>query len=110
MRLQEGEGIALYKALLEILKGKPAFSFVQKYGGQGENYALTEDFLRSFLHKSLLEKVKEKSQFFKESSLDQALKTVEKVSELFDNCRRTQLDRKATLACVFAHLEDRNCL
>lgn len=108
MRLMEGEGVSLYAHFQKVLKGEPAHSFIHTYGADEASYTLIEDLLRSSLHTFLLEKVEGKSSFFKDVTLDQALKVHEKVEDLFDSCRMAQLERKATLACVFAHLENRN--
>lgn len=53
-------------------------------------------------------KAEEKSSFFKDVSIDQALNVCQKVYELFDQCRFAQLDKKVTLTCAFANLQNRN--
>lgn len=108
MRLMEGEGASIYADLQKILKGDSATALIQTYGGEGDSYALIEDFLRIFLHMQLLEKVEGKKSHFENCALDQALATYEKIQNLFDQCRSAQLDRKATLTCVFTSLEKRN--
>lgn len=108
IRLMEGEGAEIYADLQKVLKGQPSAHFVHKYAGEEEAYNLIEECLRSYLHNNLLDKVEGKPSCFKEDSLDQALKIYEKVEALFNEYRFAQLDRKTTLACVFANLENRN--
>ncbi len=60
--------------------------------------------MRSFLHNALLEKVENRPSFFDKYSLDQGIRIYEKVENLFDQCHFAQLEKKATLACVFDNL------
>jgi DNA polymerase-3 subunit delta' len=104
MRLMEGEGGQIYTDLQSILSGGAPTSFIHTYGGEEGSYALVEDLLRNLLHTQLLAKLKSQSSLFADRSFDQALKVYDKIEELFDQCRFAQLDRKATLTCVFASL------
>ena len=108
MGLMEGEGPQLYADLQVILKGAEPSSFIHTYGGEDKAYGLIEDFLRHFVHDHLLAKVEGRDSFFAKDSLDTVLKICEKIEGLFDQCRIAQLDRKATLTCVFAILGNRN--
>ncbi len=108
MRLMEGEGAQIYEDLQKVLAGGSPASFIHAYGGEEASYALLEDLLRNFLHTHLLAKVEGKGTFFENVSLDQALNVCQKIKELFDQCRFAQLDKKATLTCAFANLENRN--
>ncbi len=101
IRLLGGEGATLCTDLQNVLQGESAASFIHKYGGEEASYALIEDVLREHLHIRLLSAIEEKR------SLDRALDVYEKVQRLFDECRFAQLDRKATLTCIFANLENR---
>jgi len=110
MRLMEGAGAQIYADLQNLIIGKgEAPSFIQTYGGEETSYVLIEDLLRNFLHTDLLAKVEGNPSQFKDVPLDQALRVCEKIEDLFDQCRFAQLDRKATLTCVFANLKNRNC-
>lgn len=104
MGLMEGEGGQLYADLQVVLKGGEPTSFIHAYGGDDKFYGMTEDLLRHFVHDQLLEKVEGRLSFFDKLSLDAVLKVWEKIEGLFDQCRIAQLDRKATLTCVFASL------
>lgn len=108
MGLMEGEGAQLYTDLQAVLKGGEPTSFIHTYTGEEETYGRVEDLLRYFAHDQLLAKVEGRASFFIKDSLDNALKICEKIEGLFDQCRTAQLDRKATLTCVFASLENRN--
>lgn len=108
IRLMEGEGPQIYKELQKLLEGGAATSFVRDYGKEEASYNLVEDLLRNFLHHHLLEKIKGKTSFFKDYSLEKTLIIQGKIEGLFDQCRFAQLDRKATLTCVFANLQNRN--
>ena len=109
IRLMEGEGPQIYKELQKILEGEgAATSFVHDYGKEEASYTLVEDLLRNFLHHHILEKIKGKASFFKDYSLEKTLVIQGKIEGLFDQCRFAQLDRKATLTCVFANLQNRN--
>lgn len=107
MRLMKEPGRQIYADLEQILQGGPVASFVRTYGDNETVYDLIEDLLRNFLHTHLLARVAEKNSFFKDVSLAQALATCEKIEELFDECRQVQLDKRTTLMCVFANLENR---
>lgn len=109
LSLMAGEGAQLYTDLKLLLKEgcSNSASFIQTYGGEEKSYELIEDLLSHFLHEQLLEKIQGKTSFFSEDSLDESLKIWEKVKDLFEQCRLAQLDRKATLTCVFASLEGR---
>ncbi|MBA3814042.1 MAG: DNA polymerase III subunit delta' [Alphaproteobacteria bacterium] len=104
LSLVEGEGAQLSADLQAVLKGGEAASFIRTYGGEEQSYGLIEDLMRHFVHDQLLEKVEGRDSFFAYQSLDNALKVREKIEGLFDQCRVAQLDRKATLTCVFASL------
>ena len=108
MRLMEGEGAQIYTDLQRILSGDAAAPFIHTYGGEETSYGLIEDLLRNYLHTHLLKKVEGEKSYFTENTLEQALKMYEKIDKLFDQCRFAQLDRKATLTCAFACLENRN--
>lgn len=108
MGLMEGEGAQLYIELQGVLKGEPSTAFVHRYGGDDRFFRLIEDLLRHFVHGHLLAKAEGKPSFFIKESLDVTLKVWEKIEELFKQCHVGQLDRKATLTCAFATLENRN--
>lgn len=107
MGLMEGEGWQLYVDLQAVLKGGEPASFIHTYGGDDKFYGMTEDLLRHFVHNQLLAKIEGRKSFFEKESLDDTLKLWEKIEGLFDQCRVAQLDRKATLTCVFASLGGR---
>lgn len=107
MRLMEGKGPQIQEELEKILEGGPIASFVRSYGGDETSYELIETLLRNFLHTHLLAKVNEKASFFKDASLEQALTMYEKIEQLFGQCHNAQLDKRTTLLCVFASLENR---
>lgn len=98
------EGSQLYTDLQAILKGSDATSFIHTHGGDDGTYRMIEDLTRHFVHAQLLAKVEGRASYFAKHSLDDSLKIHEKVEELFDRCKLAQLDRKATLTCVFASL------
>jgi DNA polymerase-3 subunit delta' len=108
MRLIEGEGPQIYADLQRVLAGDAAASFIHAHGGTDGSYAMIEHFLRNFLYKSLMEKIAGRSSFFKEVSLGNVLNMYEKVEELFTQCQFAQLDKRATLTCVFAQLRNGN--
>lgn len=108
MRLMEGDGPQVYRDLYKVLDGESAASFIQSYGGGDASYELIKDFLKTFLYGNIKAKIEEKSSYFMNVSLGQALMVYEKVEELFNQCQYAQLDKKATLGCVFAYLQDRN--
>lgn len=110
MGLMEGEGTQLYTDLQSILKGGDATSFIHRYGGEDKSYHLIEDLLRHFVHDHLVAKAEGMSSCFAKESLDVALKVWEKIEELFNQCHVGQLDRKATLTCIFATLGNRNSI
>jgi DNA polymerase-3 subunit delta' len=100
IRLIEGEGASIYADLQKVLhQGEPATSLIHKYGGEDSSYSLIEDIVRDHVHANLLSKVENKA------SLDQALEVYEKIEELLNQARFAQLDRKATLTCVFSSLK-----
>jgi DNA polymerase-3 subunit delta' len=101
------EGMELYADLQEVLKGGESASYIHTYGGEDKSHELIEALLRDFLHAQLLAKVQDKPSFFTQVSLDYALKVCERIDKLFDQCRRAQLDRKTTLTCIFATLENK---
>lgn len=104
MTLMEGEGPQLYADLQVVLKGGTATSFIQTYGGDEQTYGVIEGLVRQFIHTQLLGKVEGNPSFFANNSLDHILQTCGDIEGLFDRCRIAQLDRKATLTCVFASL------
>ncbi|MBY0502211.1 MAG: DNA polymerase III subunit delta' [Alphaproteobacteria bacterium] len=108
MRLMKGEGRKIYEDFQRALKGEEVSTFIHTLAGDETSYALIEDLLRTFLHTQLMAKVEGHSSFFDDTSLDRALLIYGKVEELLDQCRFAQLDKKTTLACVFANLENRN--
>lgn len=108
MRLMEGEGRKVYEDFQKALKGKEVSTFIHSLAGDETSYALVEDLLRTFLHTHLMAKIEGHSSFFNDTSLDRALLIYGKIKELLDQCRFAQLDKKTTLACVFANLESRN--
>lgn len=105
MRLMQGEGEKIYKDLQKVLAGEEASSFMGAYTEGEGAYAIIEDFLRIFLYKNLMDKVEGRLSFFKNVSFEQALKTYEKVEELLTQYQTAQLDKRATLTCVFASLK-----
>lgn len=107
MELMEKDGAQLYMDLQAVLKRGEATPFIHTYGGDDKFYGLIEDLLRDFVHDHLLAKVEGRVSFFEKDSLDNTLKICEKIEALFDQCRMAQLDRKATLTCVFASLGNR---
>lgn len=98
------EGSQLYTDLQAILRGGDATGFIHTHGGDDRAYRMIEDLTRHFVHAQLLAKVEGRASFFDSYSLEDSLKVHEKVEELFDRYRIAQLDRKATLTCVFASL------
>jgi DNA polymerase-3 subunit delta' len=106
MSLMEGEGGQLYMDLQAVLKGGEATTLIRTYGGDERSYGLIEDLTRHFVHDQLLEKVEGRISFFSQYPLENTLKICEKIEDLFDRCRVAQLDRKATLTCVFASLRE----
>ena len=107
MRLMESEGKVIYEDLQKILKGGSSTSFIHSYGGEEKSYVLIEDLLRNFLHTHLIAKAEGRPSYFEDLSLEEVLTLSETINNLFDQCRFAQLDKKATLACVFATLENR---
>ncbi len=99
--LMEGEGPHIYAGLQKILEGASPTSFINTFGGEEVSYALTEDLLRTFLYKGLVEKLGKDA-----SVISRALETYEKIDRLFDNCRFAQLDKRATLTCALASLQN----
>lgn len=108
MGLIEGEGAQLYTDLQAVLKGGDPTTFIHTYGGEERSYGLVEDLLSHFIHEHLLAKVEERPSYFAKDSLDETLKICDKIEGLFNTCRFAQLDRKATLTCIFSSLEHRN--
>ncbi|HUX80696.1 MAG TPA: AAA family ATPase [Alphaproteobacteria bacterium] len=104
IRLMEGKGAQIYEDLQRVLEGGKPASFIHAHGGEETSYALIEDLLRNFLHTQLLARTEATSSVFKDISLDQALIVCQKINELFDQCRFSQLDKKTTLTCAFATL------
>jgi DNA polymerase-3 subunit delta' len=101
-RYRDEPGQQLSIEFQEVLGGKSATSLIRSYGGDEATYTLLEDLLRSHIHQELLEKA------LQESSLDKTLKIWDKVDQLLETCRFAQLDKKATLTCVFETLALRN--
>ncbi|MBS0271214.1 MAG: DNA polymerase III subunit delta' [Proteobacteria bacterium] len=107
MRCMEGKGPQIQEELEKILEGAPTASFIRSYGGDETSYELIETLLRNFLHTHLLAKINEKASFFKDASIEQALAIYEKIEQLFDQCHNAQLDKRTTLLCALASLENR---
>ena len=108
MRLMEDQGAKIYEELQKVFEGGSPTSFIHTYGGEETSYTLIEDLFRNFLHTHLMAKAEGKSSFFKDVSLDQTLAICEKIKELFDKCRFAQLDKKVTLTCAFANIQNKN--
>ncbi|MBI2706931.1 MAG: hypothetical protein HYX35_01225 [Proteobacteria bacterium] len=100
MRLMEGEGPQIYADFQKILEGAPATDFINIYGGEENSYELIEDLLRAFLYKNIMEKLETQAE------VAPPLKVYEKIDHLFDQCRFSQLDKRATLTCAFASLRN----
>lgn len=96
MRLMAGEGAQLYTDLQAVLNGGSPTAFIHAYGGD-DFYEQVEDLVRQFVHAQLLKNAGS-------DSVEKALKLHEEVDSLFTQARVGQLDRKATLTCVFASL------
>lgn len=105
IRLMEGKGEQIFDDLTKILEGAPSSTFIQTHGGDEASFDIIEDLLRNHLHAHLVEKVEGRPSFFDSLSLEEALELHNKVTHLFDQCRRAQLDKKVTLNCVLAHLK-----
>jgi hypothetical protein len=108
MRLMESEGKLIYEDLQKILKGGPSASFIHSHGGEEKSYALIEDLLRHFLHTHLIAKAEGRPSYFEEQSMESVLTIYDTVTGLFDQCRFAQLDKKTTLSCIFANLENKS--
>jgi DNA polymerase III subunit delta' len=96
MRLMEEDGPQIYADLQKIIEGTSPTDFINAYAGEDNSYDLIEDLLRNFLYKNLMKKLETRT------GVDQALIAYEKIEHLFDQCRFSQLDKRATLNCVFS--------
>lgn len=105
IRLMEGRGEQIFQDLTKILEGALSTSFIQAHGGDEISFDIIEDLLRNHLHAHLLEKAEGRPSFFDSLSLEEALELHNKVTHLFDQCRRAQLDKKVTLNCILTHLK-----
>ncbi|MDZ4322731.1 MAG: AAA family ATPase [Alphaproteobacteria bacterium] len=105
IRLMEGKGEKIFHDLTKILEGAPATTFIQTHGGDEASFDIIEDLLRNHLHAHLVEKAEGRPSFFEPLSLEEALELHNKVTHLFDQCRRAQLDKKVTLNCILANLK-----
>jgi DNA polymerase-3 subunit delta' len=105
IRLMENEGKVIYEEFQKILKGGSFSSFIHSHGGEEKSYALIEDLLRNFLHTHLVAKAEGRPSCFDNLSIEQVLELSETINNLLDQCRFAQLDKKATLTCIFANLE-----
>ncbi len=105
IRLMESEGKVIYEDLQKVLKGGDFSTFIHNHGSEEKSYALIEDLLRNFLHTQLIAKAEGRPSYFENMSMDEVLTISERINHLFDQCRFAQLDKKATLACIFTNLE-----
>lgn len=108
MALSTEEGIQFYARLQALFKGEDPTAFIHAYAADDKAYELIEELVRYFVHSQLLAKVSAAPSIFEKQSLDESLEIWEKIAELFDQCRVAQLDRKTTLTCIFARLDNRN--
>src|SRR3990167_6826243 len=106
IRLMEGKGEELFQSLTKVLEGLASIpEFIQTHGGDEGAFEIIEDLLRNHLHAHLVEKAEGRPSFFEKLSLEEALEIHNKVTHLFDQCKRAQLDKKITLNCVLDHLK-----
>lgn len=105
LRLMEGKGPQIFEDLLKVYAGEDVPAFAQTYGADEESFRIVEDLLRNYLHNQILEKAQEQPSLFGEMTVNQSLDLYEKIEQLFNDCRQAQLDKKATLTCVLAHIK-----
>lgn len=98
MRVIKGEGAHIFGDLQNILKGENATPFIHTHGGNETSYDLVEDMLRTFLYTRIMSTIED------QELVPPMLATYETITQLFEQCRFAQLDKKATLSCVLAEM------